>query len=60
MNIEVDISSAEKIEFIRAQMIETGMRKGLLHPSTIKLSQHLDTLLNNYSKKSFTKVPVVN
>ncbi|CAM5198837.1 hypothetical protein UACE39S_02903 [Ureibacillus acetophenoni] len=39
-----------KIEEIRYQMIHTGQLKGLAHPDTIKLSQELDLLMNEYQK----------
>ncbi|MHC5534540.1 aspartyl-phosphate phosphatase Spo0E family protein [Priestia megaterium] len=32
----------------RQQMIEAGIRLGLLHPETIKLSQQVDELHNEY------------
>lgn len=41
-----------KIEAVRNQMVQMAMQKGLTHPSTIRLSQKLDGLLNGYSRKS--------
>ena len=41
-----------KIEVLRSHMIDTGQLKGLTHPDTIKLSQELDVLLNEYLKKT--------
>lgn len=46
------IKDEMKIENVRKQMVKTAMQKGLSHPSTIKLSQQLDGLLNGYNKKS--------
>lgn len=43
------------IESVRNQMVETAMKKGLSHPSTLKLSQQLDGLLNGYDRKSQKK-----
>ncbi|MGE7664679.1 Spo0E family sporulation regulatory protein-aspartic acid phosphatase [Ureibacillus composti] len=40
-----------KIEDLRSHMIATGQLKGLTHPDTIKLSQELDVLLNEYQKQ---------
>lgn len=39
-----------KIEEIRNQMIDAGLLKGLTHPDTIKISQELDLLMNEYQK----------
>lgn len=46
------IKDEMKIENVRKQMVKTAMQKGLSHPSTIRLSQQLDGLLNGYNKKS--------
>lgn len=35
----------EKIEYLRKQMIEIGMKNGLNSPVTVKISQELDMLL---------------
>ncbi|HWK21987.1 MAG TPA: aspartyl-phosphate phosphatase Spo0E family protein [Ureibacillus sp.] len=40
-----------KIEVLRSQMITIGQLKGLTHHNTIKISQELDVLLNEYQKK---------
>lgn len=34
----------------RGEMVETGMKEGLLNPNTIRLSQELDGLLNDLHK----------
>jgi len=36
--------------YLRAQMITIGISKGLTHSDTIKYSQKLDILLNEYQK----------
>ncbi|MEG0439164.1 aspartyl-phosphate phosphatase Spo0E family protein [Solibacillus cecembensis] len=41
----------KKIEKLRSRLIYVGMEKGLTHPNTIKVSQDLDKLLNEYSTK---------
>ncbi|ATP42398.1 hypothetical protein CSE16_07740 [Solibacillus sp. R5-41] len=41
----------KKIEKLRSQLINVGMEKGLTHPNTIKISQDLDKLLNEYGTK---------
>jgi len=38
------------IYYFRTHMITSGISKGLTHPDTIKYSQELDTLLNEYQK----------
>ncbi|WP_052129849.1 aspartyl-phosphate phosphatase Spo0E family protein [Ureibacillus sinduriensis] len=35
-----------KIQKLRTELIKTGMEFGLTHPSTVKLSQSLDKVLN--------------
>lgn len=45
-----DIDLEHKINFLRLQMIATGMLKGLNHPDTIEYSQQLDRFLNTYTK----------
>jgi len=42
-----------KINFKRNRMIRSGIKKGLNHPDTIRLSQQLDKLLNEYQKGKF-------
>ncbi|SER24994.1 aspartyl-phosphate phosphatase Spo0E family protein [Piscibacillus halophilus] len=37
-----------KIESVRQEMLEAGMKLGLNHPNTIDLSHKLDQLLNKY------------
>ncbi|MDL4841775.1 aspartyl-phosphate phosphatase Spo0E family protein [Aquibacillus rhizosphaerae] len=34
-----------KIEFLRIRMIDSGLRYGLAHPTTVRLSQQLDKLM---------------
>ncbi|WP_353057307.1 aspartyl-phosphate phosphatase Spo0E family protein [Cytobacillus oceanisediminis] len=41
------------INFKRNRMIRSGIKKGLNHPDTIRLSQQLDKLLNEYQKGKF-------
>ncbi|WP_253896076.1 aspartyl-phosphate phosphatase Spo0E family protein [Solibacillus sp. R5-41] len=41
----------KKIEKLRSHLINVGMEKGLTHPNTIKASQDLDKLLNEYGTK---------
>lgn len=38
------LETTAEIEHVRSQMIESGMTKGLHHPSTLELSKKLDTL----------------
>lgn len=40
-----------KIERVRNEMVRVGMREGLSHPSTVKLSQELDELLNQLERQ---------
>ncbi|MFC0471743.1 aspartyl-phosphate phosphatase Spo0E family protein [Halalkalibacter kiskunsagensis] len=40
----------DKIESLRLRMIATGEQKGLTHSETIKYSQKLDGILNEYSR----------
>ncbi|QOY35084.1 aspartyl-phosphate phosphatase Spo0E family protein [Anaerobacillus isosaccharinicus] len=42
------------IERLRAELIQSGIEKGLTHPSTIDLSQQLDILLNEYKEMMTT------
>lgn len=41
--------SIKEIQALRSELIKCGMEKGFTHPTTIKLSQTLDKLLNEYS-----------
>lgn len=43
-------SYSKTVELIRNAMIKSGIKNGLNHPTTIKLSQKLDKLLNVYLK----------
>ncbi len=43
--------SSEKIETLRHKMVYVGQTKGINHPETIRLSQKLDNLLNQYQQK---------
>ncbi|OIJ14523.1 hypothetical protein BKP35_06490 [Anaerobacillus arseniciselenatis] len=43
--------SCEKIETLRQKMVYVGQTKGIDHPETIRLSQKLDNLLNQYQQK---------
>lgn len=36
----------DKIEELRAEMIELGMRDGFTNPEVVRISQELDKLLN--------------
>ncbi len=51
-----EIATTSEIEYIRSRMIETGMKKGLHHPATVRLSDKLDKLLNNYRRKESVKI----
>lgn len=46
-NFEKNIHITE-IQKLRATLIKFGMENGLNHPNTLKLSQDLDKLLNEY------------
>ncbi|GAA0456666.1 aspartyl-phosphate phosphatase Spo0E family protein [Alkalibacillus silvisoli] len=37
-----------EIKDLRIKMVKSGVTKGLNHPNTVKLSQELDILLNEY------------
>ncbi|RXI96526.1 aspartyl-phosphate phosphatase Spo0E family protein [Anaerobacillus alkaliphilus] len=47
-----ELETTTEIEYVRSKMIATGMKKGLHHPATVRLSDKLDKLLNNYSPKN--------
>ncbi|RSK26663.1 aspartyl-phosphate phosphatase Spo0E family protein [Bacillus sp. HMF5848] len=49
-----------KIEKLRLDLIETGLKKGLTHPETIRLSQRLDLAMNNYLKNSDQSIVMSN
>ncbi len=42
---------SKKIQFFRDGLIETGIKKGLNHPDTIKKSQMLDELIFRFQSK---------
>ncbi|WP_421664436.1 Spo0E family sporulation regulatory protein-aspartic acid phosphatase [Lysinibacillus telephonicus] len=44
-----------EIERVRTKLINTGMKLGLNHPITIKISQDLDKLLSEYSANKGSK-----
>ncbi|WP_036201572.1 aspartyl-phosphate phosphatase Spo0E family protein [Ureibacillus sinduriensis] len=44
----LNCDNLEKIQVLRTELIESGMKDGLNHPTTIKLSQTLDKVLNEY------------
>jgi len=52
--MKTKVLSLEELEYqidtLRTHMINVGILKGLTHPETIKLSQELDILLNQYQK----------
>lgn len=50
--IEKPINITE-IQILRAALIKFGMENGLNHPTTLKLSQELDKLLNEYMSNYF-------
>ncbi len=39
-----------EIEYLRTELIESGIKNGLNHPTTVYLSQELDKLLNKCKK----------
>ncbi|MFS0877376.1 aspartyl-phosphate phosphatase Spo0E family protein [Solibacillus isronensis] len=43
------INTKKNVETLRTAMIKSGTENGLNHPTTIKLSQNLDKLLNEYT-----------
>ncbi|BDH61253.1 hypothetical protein MTP04_13830 [Lysinibacillus sp. PLM2] len=45
------IELEKKIYSVQARMIEIGISKGLTHPDTVKCSQELDHLLNDFEIK---------
>ncbi|MFC7687097.1 aspartyl-phosphate phosphatase Spo0E family protein [Ureibacillus sp. GCM10028918] len=42
----INCNKTEKINVLRTELIKSGMTYGLNHPTTIKLSQTLDKVLN--------------
>lgn len=44
------IELQDRIDVLRNYMIDTAELNGLSHPNTIKCSQELDILLNQYQK----------
>ncbi|OJH18962.1 hypothetical protein BLX88_10365 [Bacillus obstructivus] len=54
------LETTAETEHVRSQMIESGMTKGLHHPSTLELSKKLDTLLNAYNHKQQHQDSVAN
>lgn len=44
------INTKKNVETLRTAMIKSGNENGLNHPTTIKLSQNLDKLLNEYTQ----------
>ena len=47
--ISKKINTQKNVETLRTAMIKSGTENGLNHPTTIKLSQNLDKLLNEYT-----------
>ena len=45
-----DFEMKSKYFQLQAQMINVGILKGLTHPETIKYSQELDVLINQFQK----------
>lgn len=45
------IELSNKIKFFRKALIETGIKKGFIHPETIKHSQFLDELIFKFQSK---------
>jgi len=54
LSCEMKVLSLKELEYridaVRTRMIVVGKLKGLGHPDTIKSSQELDVLLNEYQK----------
>ncbi|MCM3721056.1 MULTISPECIES: aspartyl-phosphate phosphatase Spo0E family protein [Solibacillus] len=48
-NVLNKIKTQQNVEALRSAMIKSGTENGLNHPTTIKLSQNLDKLLNEYT-----------
>ncbi|MFD2639098.1 aspartyl-phosphate phosphatase Spo0E family protein [Piscibacillus salipiscarius] len=57
MNIRQKEQLYQNIKQLRESMIDSGLTKGLHDPETVRLSQELDRLLNQYEntrcKKSY-------
>jgi len=45
-----------KIEYLRKQMIEIGLKTGLTSPDTVQISQELDRLLMTLNKNNNSSV----
>lgn len=45
-NTETETNPSYEIEYLRSELIESGIKNGLNHPTTVYLSQELDKLLN--------------
>lgn len=52
------INNLKNVELLRNAMIKSGIENGLNHPTTIKLSQKLDKLLNEYLNSSPIKLRI--
>lgn len=48
INKNKQVKIEAKIEVLRNELIETGELYGYLHPKTIKISQQLDNIINEY------------
>ncbi|MBM7610165.1 hypothetical protein JOD29_003444 [Lysinibacillus composti] len=52
-----EVNCLKEIEKVRAELIKSGMEKGLSHPTTIEISQSLDQMLNEYTTlRNSTKI----
>lgn len=56
-NVPEKITTHKNVETLRIAMIKSGIENGLNHPTTIKLSQSLDKLLNILSISN-NKIPI--
>ncbi|MEC1743335.1 aspartyl-phosphate phosphatase Spo0E family protein [Schinkia azotoformans] len=51
-NTNTNTSISLEIEYLRSELIESGIKNGLNHPTTVYLSQELDKLLNKCKIKT--------
>jgi hypothetical protein len=45
-----ELELQRKIDVVKKKMIESGIKHGLDHPSTIQISKELDILINEHMK----------
>lgn len=46
----------KEIEYLRRELHKSGLDKGFTHEKTIEISQKLDVLMNQYTRKRDNKI----